>query len=92
MAYFKGSVYRYDRLKRTHAIIYAPEDKYDWCDSLQFNGRQLVISLRDEAGMFEFDNKTHEIAERPLLTVSDLIELHKLAHPNLPLPVEEQAQ
>lgn len=92
VAYFKGPVYRYDRRTRTHAIIYAPEDKYDWCDELRFNGRQLVISLRDDAGVFEFDNKTHEIAERKLLTVSDLIEIHKLAHSNLPLPVEEQAQ
>ncbi len=92
VAYFKGPVYRYDRRTRSHAIIYAPEDKYDWCDSLRFNGRQLVISLRDDAGVFEFDNKTHEIAERPNLTVSDLIEIHMLAHPNLPLPLEEQAQ
>lgn len=92
VAYFKGPVYRYDRRTKTHAIIYAPEDKYNWCDSLRFNGRQLVISLRDDAGVFEFDNKTHEIAERKLLNVSDLIELHKLAHPNLPLPAEEQAQ
>ena len=92
VAYFKGPVYRYDKLIRKHMLIYAPRDKYDWCDYLSFNGRQLVIRLRDDAGQFEFDNKTREIAERRLLTVSDLIEIHKLAHPDLPLPAEEQAQ
>ena len=63
VAYFKGPVYRYDNKKRMHAIIFAPEDKYDWCDALAFDGRNLIIKLRDYAGTFIFNNNTHEITQ-----------------------------
>ena len=63
IAYFKGPIYRYDKRKRVHAIIYAPDDKYDWCDALAFNGENLVIKLRDNAGTFIFDNESCKISE-----------------------------
>lgn len=63
MAYFKGPIYRYDKRKKVHAIIYAPNDKYDWCDALAFNGENLVIQLRDNAGTFIFDNTKQEISQ-----------------------------
>lgn len=63
IAYFKGPVYRYDRTKRKHAIIYMPKDKYDWCDALAFNGNELIIKLRGNAGVFIFDNESFEISE-----------------------------
>lgn len=61
VAYFKGPVYRYDKQARKHALIYMPKDKYDWCDKLDFNGRTLIIRLRDDAGMYAFNNERHEI-------------------------------
>ena len=63
IAYFKGPVYRYNRVKRKHAIIYMPKDQYDWCDALAFNGSELVIKLRDKAGVFIFDNESNKISE-----------------------------
>ena len=60
-AYFKGPIYRYDKKSKKHAIIYAPEDKYDWCNALAFDGSNVVIKLRDDAGTFIFDNKSPSI-------------------------------
>ena len=61
VAYFKGPVYRYDKRTRKHALIYMPKDKYDWCDQLAFNGTTLIIRLRDDAGMYAFNNERNEI-------------------------------
>lgn len=63
ISYFKGPVYRYDKKSKKHAIIYAPEDEYDWCDALASDGRNLVIKLRDDAGIFVFDNEKLEISQ-----------------------------
>ena len=60
-AYFKGPVYRYDKLTNKHALIYAPKDKYDWCDKLELEGSNVIIHLRDEAGTYAFDNAKNEI-------------------------------
>ena len=60
-AYFKGPIYRYDKLTKKHALIYAPRDKYDWCDKLAFNGKTLIIRLRDDAGMYAFNNERNEL-------------------------------
>ena len=61
IAYFKGPVYRYDKLTKNHALIYAPKDKYDWCDKLEVEGNKVIIHLRDEAGTYAFDNEKNEI-------------------------------
>ena len=61
VAYFKGPVYRYDKRTRKHALIYMPKDKYDWCDQLAFNGKTLIIRLRDDAGMYAFNNERNEL-------------------------------
>lgn len=63
VAYFKGPVYRYNKKNKNHTIIYAPEDKYDWCDALAFNGTELIIKLRDNAGTFIFNNERNEISQ-----------------------------
>ncbi|MDP1854236.1 MAG: hypothetical protein Q8L26_08570, partial [Candidatus Omnitrophota bacterium] len=63
VAYFKGPIYRYDKRKKTHAIIYAPDDKYDWCDALAFDGENLVIKLRNAAGTFIFNNNRQDISQ-----------------------------
>lgn len=63
VAYFKGPVYKYDKKKKMHALIYAPLSQYDWCDALAFDGESLVIKLRDNAGMFIFDNNRQEISQ-----------------------------
>jgi len=63
-SYFKGPVYRYDKVNNLHAIVYAPDFKYDWCDNLDLKDGKLFIKLRDigEPGAkFIFDNKTHRI-------------------------------
>lgn len=67
VAYFKGPIYRYDKAKDLHAIIYASDWKYDWCDALNFENGKLTIKLRDitEAGdTFIFDNATQEIYKK----------------------------
>jgi len=67
IAYFKGPVYRYNKVKNLHAIIYAPDWQYDWCDGLNFENGKLTIKLRDigEAGdTFIFDNTTQEIYKK----------------------------
>jgi tetratricopeptide (TPR) repeat protein len=62
VAYFKGPVYRYDKLTRKHALIYAPRDKYDWCDELELEDSKVIIQLRrGEAGTYAFDNARNEI-------------------------------
>ena len=61
VAYFKGPIYRYDKLTKKHALIYAPKVKYDWCEKLVFNGKPLIIRLRDDAGMYAFNNERNEI-------------------------------
>ncbi|MFH2145389.1 MAG: hypothetical protein ABII75_05085 [Candidatus Omnitrophota bacterium] len=64
-AYFKGPVYRYDKMNNLHAIIYAPECQYDWCNQLEFKEGKLFIKLRDigtPGARFVFDNDTHKIA------------------------------
>ena len=63
VAYFKGPVYRYDKDKKQHALIYAPEFDYDWPDELQLNDGNLTIKLRDDAGTFIFNNVTNEISQ-----------------------------
>jgi len=67
IAYFKGPIYRYNKVKNLHAIIYAPNWQYDWCDALNFENGKLTIKLRDcgEAGdTFIFDNSTQEIYKK----------------------------
>ncbi|HAJ57213.1 MAG TPA: hypothetical protein DCL35_05530 [Candidatus Omnitrophica bacterium] len=65
VAYFKGPVYRYDKDKKQHALIYAPESQYDWPDELQLDDGNLTIKLRDGAGTFIFNNITDEISKIP---------------------------
>lgn len=72
-AYFKGPVYRYDKLIKKHALIYAPKDKYDWCDKLEIEGSKVIIHLRDDAGTYAYDNESGKI--RSICNV--LRELHK---------------
>ncbi|MBA7503862.1 hypothetical protein ES706_02483 [subsurface metagenome] len=55
VAYFRGGIYRYDRQKDTHAIIYIPQDSYNWCEDLKFDGRYLTIKRRNDP-TFIFDN------------------------------------
>lgn len=62
VSYFKDAIYRYDKKRNKHAIIYAPEDNYEWCDALAFDGKELVIKLRFDGGIFIFNNSTSEIA------------------------------
>ena len=67
VAYFKGSVYRYDKARDKHAVIYAP-GRYDWVDLLKWDGKRLVMKCRDvgEPGdSFEFDNDTNVLSEKP---------------------------
>lgn len=61
VSYFKGPIYRFNKTKTTHAIIYAPENRYDWCDALYLDGEKTMIRLRDGAGTFVFDNSSQEI-------------------------------
>ncbi len=70
IAYFKGPVCRHDKLTKKHAIVFAPENKYDWCDKLTFNGRTLVIQLRDEAGTYVFNNQTNKIVPKLISRMS----------------------
>jgi len=60
-SYFKGPIYRYDKANNKHAVIYAPPTQYDWCDSLKWDGKRLLIDLRDDAGQFEYDNVTNSL-------------------------------
>ena len=67
VAYFKGPIYRYNKARNLHAIIYAPDWKYDWCNALNFENGKLTIKLRDIAeagGTFVFDNATQEIYKK----------------------------
>ena len=61
IAYFKGPVYRYDKLTKNHALIYSPKDKYDWCNKLEVEGSKVIIHLRDDAGTYAFNNERNEI-------------------------------
>jgi len=61
ITYFKGPVYRYDKKKNKHAIVYAPEFEYDWCDKLSLDSMNLIIELRDGVGVFIFDNLSNKI-------------------------------
>ncbi|MFH1875335.1 MAG: hypothetical protein ABH865_00400 [Candidatus Omnitrophota bacterium] len=61
---FKGPVYRYNKVTDMHAIVYAPEFKYDWSDNLSFDGELLTITLRDDAGIFIFNNVSKEIKQQ----------------------------
>ena len=64
ISYFKGPVYRYDKVNNLHAIVYAPDFKYDWCDHLDFKNGKLFIKLRDigkPGAKFIFDNTTYRI-------------------------------
>jgi len=61
VAYLKGPVYRYDKLTKKHALIYAPKDKYDWCNKLEVEGNKVIIHLRDDAGTYAFNNERNEI-------------------------------
>ncbi len=64
ISYFKGPVYRYDKLKNLHALIYAPGSQYDWCDDLKLQNGKLVIRLGDIDGTsFVFDNTTHKLSQ-----------------------------
>ena len=63
VAYFKGPVYRYDKDKTQHALIYAPEFQYDWPEELHFENGRLTIKLRGNAGTFVFNNETNEISQ-----------------------------
>ena len=63
VSYFKGPIYRYNKTNDKHAVIYAPPTEYDWCDSLKWDGKRLLISLRDNAGQLEFDNNTCSLRE-----------------------------
>ncbi|MCP4649609.1 MAG: hypothetical protein GY853_05960 [PVC group bacterium] len=65
-SYFRGPVYRYDKVKDRHAIVYMPDNSYDWCEDLKFKDGKLFIKLRDtgEPGeKFIFDNTTHKISK-----------------------------
>lgn len=65
-AYFKGPVYRYDKAKDKHAVIFAPESKYDWADLLKWDGKRLMIKCRDVGVVgdsFEFDNATNNLKQ-----------------------------
>jgi len=67
VAYFKGPIYRYNRVRNLHTIIYVPGWKYDWCDTLNFENGKLTIKLRDIAEVgdtFIFDNATQEIYKK----------------------------
>ena len=64
VSYFKGPVYRYDKVNNLHALVYAPDFKYDWCDHLNFKDGKLFIKLRDigqPGAKFVFDNINHTI-------------------------------
>ncbi|MCP4649643.1 MAG: hypothetical protein GY853_06130 [PVC group bacterium] len=64
VSYFRGPIYRYDKVENLHAIVYMPDSSYDWCDNLNFKDGKLFIKLRDcgEPGAkFVFDNTTHKI-------------------------------
>ncbi len=64
ISYFKGPIYRYDKNKKSHALIYHPS-AYDWCDGLEFRNEKLFIKLRDlgaaKDNIFVFDNKNNKI-------------------------------
>lgn len=67
IAYFKGPIYRYNKAKNLHAIIYAPGWKYDWCDALNFENGKLTIKLRAIAEVgdtFIFDNASQKIYKK----------------------------
>lgn len=60
-AFFKDGVYRYDKAKHTHALIYSFENRYNWCERLAFDGKALTIGLIDDREEFIFNNKTQRI-------------------------------
>ncbi|MFH1505077.1 MAG: hypothetical protein ABIH08_06815 [Candidatus Omnitrophota bacterium] len=67
IAYFKGPICRYNKVKNLHTIIHVPNWQYNWCDALNFENGKLTIKLRDitEAGdTFVFDNATQEIYKK----------------------------
>jgi len=64
VSYYKGSVYRYDKANNLHALVYAPDSQYDWCNHLDFKDGKLFIKLRDwgdPGAKFVFDNMSHKI-------------------------------
>ena len=62
VAYFKGPVYRYDKLKNLHALIFKPASQYDWYDELKLENEKLIIGSSDNADTFILNNITHKLA------------------------------
>ncbi|MBF0217157.1 MAG: hypothetical protein HQL30_09215 [Candidatus Omnitrophica bacterium] len=62
-AYLKGPVYRYDKDQNTHALIYMPEDKYNWCEGLAVAGGGLAMTLRENADELVFNNENSSIVQ-----------------------------
>ena len=56
VGFHKGPVYRYDKIKNTHAIIYASYDEYDWPESFEWDGETLHVKLTESSIIF--NNKT----------------------------------
>lgn len=59
-AYFKGPVYRYDKVRQEHAVIWYPPDVSDWSDSLEWNGENLLIGSGKNRRLM-FSNRTGSI-------------------------------
>jgi hypothetical protein len=67
VAYFKGPVYRYDKPKDKHSIIFDAASKYDWVDSLKWDGKRLMMKCRDlsEPGEnYEFNNAKNTLKKK----------------------------
>jgi len=59
-AYFKGPVYRYDKVRQEHAVIWYPADASDWSDSLEWNGENLLIGMGKNRRLM-FSNRTRNL-------------------------------
>ncbi len=57
VGFHKGPIYRYDKIKNTHAIIYASYDEYDWPESFEWDGENLYVKLTENSIIF--NNKTN---------------------------------
>jgi hypothetical protein len=79
IGYFKGGVYRYDKQKDTHALIYHPQISYDWPVELYIDNDDLTIVLRGKAGTFNYNNITN------ILDVLDQPRQHIIDRPSHPL-------
>lgn len=55
VAEFKGGLFLDDKARDRHAVIFVPEDQYDWLTYPEFNGKTLTSPMHLSDRRFEYD-------------------------------------